>query len=70
MAWLITDAAHKTLPLLKPIKTNRFKDRTLSQLCAKSKEAWGAWCGEGRPYSPVVPCMMLSVLCGEKSVIE
>ena len=43
VAWLITDAAHKTLPLLKPSKTNRFKDRTLSQL---------------------------SVLCGEKSVIE
>ena len=48
VAWLITDAAHKTLPLLKPSKTNRFKDRTLSQLCAKSK---GAWCGEGRPSS-------------------
>ena len=38
-------------PLLKPSKTNRFKDRTLSQLCAKSKEAWGAWCEEGRPSS-------------------
>ena len=64
VAWLITDAAHKTLPVLKSSKANRFRDRTLTQLCAKSKEAWGAWSGEGRP-SIVVPYMMLSVLCGE-----
>ena len=51
VAWLITDAAHKTLPLLKLSKAQRFRDRSLSQLCAKSKEAWRAWSEEGRPSS-------------------
>ena len=51
VAWLITDAAHNTLPLVKPRKVNKFKDKTLSQLCARSKEAWRAWCSEGRPAS-------------------
>ena len=40
VAWPITDAAHKTLPVLKSSKAHRFRDRTLSQLRAKSKEAW------------------------------
>ena len=42
VAWLITDAAHNTLPLVKSRKVNKFKDKTLSQLCARSKEAWRA----------------------------
>ena len=41
----------KTLPLLKPRRANRFRDKTLSQLCIRSKEAWRAWCREGRPVS-------------------
>ena len=49
VAWLILDAAQKTLPQLKPKKTKRFKDRTLSQLCTKSKEAWNVWCTNGKP---------------------
>ena len=49
VAWLIKDTAEKTLPLLKPKKPRRFRDRTLSKLCAKSKEAWRAWCEDGRP---------------------
>ena len=48
VAWLITDA---TLPHSKPNKACKFRDRTLSQLCAKSKEAWRAWCDSGRPLS-------------------
>ena len=51
VAWLISDVARNTLPLLKPGKTNGFRDRTLSQLCARSKEAWRTWCSEGRPAS-------------------
>ena len=51
VAWLIIDAARKTLPVLKSSKAHRFRDRTLSQLCAKSKEAWRVWSGEGRPSS-------------------
>ena len=38
-----------TLPQLKPWKTNKYRDRTLSQLCVRSKEAWKAWNNEGRP---------------------
>ena len=49
VAWLITNAAQKTLPLLKPKKAHRFRDRTLSQLCVESKKAWRVWCKEGRP---------------------
>ena len=49
VAWLITNAAQKTLPLLKPKKAHRFRDRTLSQLCVESKKAWRVWCEEGRP---------------------
>ena len=49
VAWLIFDAAGKTLPHIKPKKARRFKDRTLSQLCAKSKEAWNIWCANGKP---------------------
>ena len=51
VAWLVNDAAQKTLPLLKPRRANRFRDKTLSQLCIRSKEAWRAWCREGRPVS-------------------
>ena len=51
VAWLITDAAQKTLPHLKPKKAHKFRDRTLSQLCVNSKEAWRVWCEEGRPPS-------------------
>ena len=51
VAWLVNDAAQKTLPLLKPRWANRFRDKTLSQLCIRSKEAWRAWCREGRPVS-------------------
>ena len=51
VAWLVNDAAEKTLPLLKPRRANRFRDKTLSQLCTRSKEAWRAWCREGRPVS-------------------
>ena len=39
VAWLVNDAAQKTLPLLKPRRANRFRDKTLSQLCIRSKEA-------------------------------
>ena len=49
VAWLIKDAAEKTLPHFKPRRVHRFKDRMLSRLCAKSKEAWRAWCEDGRP---------------------
>ena len=49
VAWLISDAAVNTLPQLKPRKTNKNRDRTLSQLCMRSKEAWKAWNNEGRP---------------------
>ena len=49
VAWLIKDAAEKTLPHFKPRRIHRFKDRMLSRLCAKSKEAWRAWCEDGRP---------------------
>ena len=38
-----------TLPQLKPQKTNKYRDRTLFQLCVRSKEAWKAWNNEGRP---------------------
>ena len=38
-----------TLPQLKPRKTNKYRDRTLSQLCVRSKEAWKAWNNGGRP---------------------
>ena len=48
-AWLIVDAAQKTLPQLKTKKPHRFKDRILSQLCAKSKEARETWYKEGKP---------------------
>ena len=43
VAWLITDAAEKILPQHKPNKTRKFRDRTLSQLCAKSKKVWKEW---------------------------
>ena len=49
VAWLISDAAVNTLPELKPRKTNKYRDRALSQLCVRSKEAWKAWNNEGRP---------------------
>ena len=49
VAWLIKNAAEKTLPHFKPRRIHRFKDRMLSRLCAKSKEAWRAWCEDGRP---------------------
>ena len=48
-AWLIVDAAQKTLSQLKTKKPHRFKDKILSQLCVKSKEAREAWYREGRP---------------------
>ena len=51
VAWLIVDAALKTLQHLKPKKSHNFRDRTLFQLCAESKEAWRVWCVEGRPSS-------------------
>lgn len=51
MAWLITDAAQNTLPIVKPRKVKKFKDKTLAQLCEKSKAAWKAWIREGRPAS-------------------
>ena len=51
VAWLVNDAAQKTLPPLKPRRANGFRDKTLSQLCIRSKEAWRAWCREGRSVS-------------------
>ena len=49
VASLIKDAAGTILPLHKAKRANRFKDRTLSQLCAKSKVAWEAWKNGARP---------------------
>lgn len=48
MAWLITDVAQKTLPLLKTKKACIFRKRTLSQLCVESKNALRVWCEERR----------------------
>ena len=51
VAWMIEDAAQKSLPHLQSKKAHKFSDRTLSQLCAQSKEAWRVWCEGGRPSS-------------------
>ena len=51
VTWLILDAAQKTLPQLRPKKVRKFTDRTLSQLCAKSREARRVWCTNGKPSS-------------------
>ena len=53
-AWLIVDAAKKTLPQLKTRKPHRFKDRILSQLCARSKEAQETWYRKGKPLSGAI----------------
>ena len=52
VAWLISDAAgRKTLLHFTTRKTRRFNDMALTQLCAKSKEAWRTWQDNGRPLS-------------------
>ena len=49
VASLIKEAAETMLPRSRVKKVNRFKDKTLFQLCAKSKTAWEVWRDGGRP---------------------
>ena len=46
---LIKEAAETMLPHCPIKKVSRFKDKTLFQLCAKSKTAWEAWKDGRRP---------------------
>ena len=66
VAWLITDAAEKTLPLRKVRKHKMFRDRTLSQLCAKSKEARRVW-HESAAGHYMRPSTLLETRCGNAS---
>ena len=49
IATLIKEAAESLLPHCEAKKASRFKDRTLSKLCAESKVAWVAWKDSGMP---------------------
>ena len=49
VASVLKDAAEAFLPHCKAPKATRFNDKTLSQLCAKSKLAWREWSDGGRP---------------------
>ena len=46
---MLCDAAEKTLPLIQPRKPQRWKDDTLTALCAQSRSARRAWKDAGCP---------------------
>ena len=46
---MLCDAAVKTLPHVQPRKPRRWKDDTLTVLCAQSQSAWRAWKEAGCP---------------------
>ena len=60
MAWLITDAAHKTLPLLKPRPTDSGTGQYHNYVQKARKHGEH---GVDREGPLVVPCTMRSVLC-------
>ena len=49
VARVLCDAAEKTLPLIQPRKPQRWKDDTLTALCAQSRSARRAWKDAGCP---------------------
>ena len=49
VAGLLTDAAEKLLPHVQPRRRARWRDDTLSCLCAQSRAARAAWKEAGRP---------------------
>ena len=46
---MLCDAAEKALPLIQPRKPQRWKDDTLTALCAQSRSAHRAWKDAGCP---------------------
>ena len=46
---MLCDAAEKALPLIQPRKPQRWKDDTLTALCAQSRSARRAWKDAGCP---------------------
>jgi len=49
VARVLWDAAEKILPLIQPRKPQRWKDDTLTALCAQSRSACRAWKDAGCP---------------------
>ena len=49
VARVLCDAAEKTLPLIQPRKPRRWKDDTLTALCAQSRSVHKAWKDAGCP---------------------
>ena len=49
VAWLLTEAAMKTLPQVQGRKTSKYWDATLSCLCVQSRVARKAWLEAGCP---------------------
>ena len=49
VAGLLTDAAEKLLPHVQPRRKAKWRDDTLSHLCAQSRAARAAWKEAGRP---------------------
>ena len=49
VAGILTEVAEKLLPCIQPKKRTRYKDDTLSRLCAQSHAARAAWRGAGSP---------------------
>ena len=49
VAGILTEVAEKLLPCVQPKKRTRYKDDTLSRLCAQSHAARAVWRGAGSP---------------------
>ena len=49
VAWLLAEAAEKTLPQVQGRRTSMYRDNTLSCLCAQSRAAHKAWREAGCP---------------------
>ncbi len=49
VAGILTEAAEELLPSVQPRKKSRFRDDTLSRLCAQSRAARAAWRAAGSP---------------------